>query len=389
MSLTRLLSLAILVITTGTQAVFLTGASFFVIGPELGISPKGLGLLTAAFFGVAAISSMSIGSWVQRVGWQRAMRANGLIAASTSIGIALFARSPVALAGFMAAAAVGYGVANPAGNQAIADAVPPDRRATVTAMKHAGIPLATLLAGASVPTIVVTFGWRTAFAVAGVGALLVVVAVPRGLVAPRAFEGRERQRPTRVLTGRDLTWLATGSALAVFAATSLGAFGVSAAIDLGLGAEAAGWLQTGGAAASIGMRVLAGWLTDRFHGRGPAGIIVLAGAGVLVFAAMAVALPPAFTVLMVLAYATGWGWPGLLTFTVINSNTGTAAKSTSVTQAGVFIGSAVAPLILGAVADEIGFRAMWPIVSVALAAAVVVIGMVARSLTRQAEVATL
>ncbi len=380
MSLTRLLGLAILVITTGTQAVFLTGAAFFAIGPELGISTRGLGVLTAVFFGVAAVSSMAVGSWVQRAGWQRAMRLNGLIAAVTSIGIALFADSALVLGGFMAAAAVGYGVANPAGNQAIADGVPPDRRATVTALKHAGIPLATLLAGLSVPTIVVTVGWRTAFVAAGLGALAVVAAVPRGPVRPAVFEGRDRRQVARTLTPRDLTWLAAGASLAVFAATSLGAFGVSAAIDLGIRAETAGWLQTGGAAASIGMRAFAGWLTDRLHGRGLGGIIILAGAGALVFGAMALALPPVFGVLMVLAYATGWGWPGLLTFTVINSNTGTAAKSTSVTQAGVFVGSAVAPLVLGAVAHDFGFTAMWPVVAVTLAMAVAVIAAVAHRL---------
>ncbi len=378
MSLTRLLTLAILVITTGTQSVFLTGAAFFVIGPELGISTKGLGFLTAAFFMVAAVSSVTIGSWVQRVGWQRAMRTNGLIAAGTSIGVALFAHDAWVLAGFMALAAVGYGVANPAGNQAIADAVPPDRRATITSIKHAGIPLSTLLAGLAVPTVVVAFGWRPAFFLAGIGALLVVAAVPRGTVHPQLFEGRERRQAARVMTSRDLAWLAAGSAFAVFAATSLGAFGVLASIDVGLEPEAAGWFQTLGAGCSIGMRILAGWLTDRLHGRGFAGIILLAGAGVLVFAAMTFALPPVFTVLLVLAYATGWGWPGLLTFTVINANTGTAAKSSSVTQAGVFLGSGVAPLLLGAVADEFGFTAMWPVVSVALLVAVTIIGSVAR-----------
>lgn len=378
MSRTRLLALAILVITTGTQSVFLTGASFFLMGPELGFSTKGLGFLTAWFFLVAAVSSVLIGSWVQRVGWQQAMRMNALVAAVTSIGIALFARDALTLAGFTGVAAIGYGVANPAGNQAIADAVPPDRRATVTAIKHAGIPLATLLAGLSVPTIVVSYGWRPAFLLAGIGALLVGLAVPRGRVEARSYEGRDRRRASPVLGPRDLTLLAVGSSFAVFAATSLGAFGVSASMAVGLGPETAGWLQTIGSGASIATRIGAGWITDRVHGRGFAGIIGLAGAGVVVFIGLTVALPPAFMVLLVLGYATGWGWPGLLTFTVINANTGTAAKSSSVTQAGIFLGSATAPLILGAVADARGFTAMWPIVSGALLISVVVIGRVAR-----------
>lgn len=378
MSRTRLLALAILVITTGTQSVFLTGASFFLLGPELGISTKGLGFLTAWFFLVAAISSVMIGSWVQLVGWQQAMRMNTLVAAVTSIGIALFARDALLLAAFTGVAAIGYGMANPAGNQAIADAVPPDRRATVTAVKHAGIPMSTLLAGLSVPTIVVSHGWRPAFLLAGIGALLVGAAVPRGRVEARTYEGRDRRRASPVLSSRDLTWLAVGSSFAVFAATSLGAFGVSASLAVGLGPEAAGWLQTIGSGASIATRIGAGWLTDRLHGRGFAGIIGLAGAGVVVFIGLAVALPPVFMVLLVLGYATGWGWPGLLTFTVINANTGTAAKSSSVTQAGVFLGSALAPLILGAVADAWGFATMWPIVSGALLISVMVIGRVAR-----------
>src|SRR5690606_36985653 len=46
----RLLILSVAVVTTSTLPVFLTGAAFFQIGPELGIGPFGLGAMTAAFF---------------------------------------------------------------------------------------------------------------------------------------------------------------------------------------------------------------------------------------------------------------------------------------------------------------------------------------------------
>ena len=47
-----LLPLAVAVVTLSTQAVFLVGAAFFQIGPEFGIGPLGLGLLTASTYTV-------------------------------------------------------------------------------------------------------------------------------------------------------------------------------------------------------------------------------------------------------------------------------------------------------------------------------------------------
>jgi MFS family permease len=96
-STARLLTLAVLLVTTGTQAVFLLGAAFFLIGPELEVGTVGLGAMTAAFFLTASISSPPLGHWVQRVGWQRAMRIN-LRASAASAAIAVGARSSWALA---------------------------------------------------------------------------------------------------------------------------------------------------------------------------------------------------------------------------------------------------------------------------------------------------
>ncbi|MDH5295199.1 MAG: MFS transporter, partial [Acidimicrobiia bacterium] len=70
----------------------------------------------------------------------------------------------------------------------------------------------------------------------------------------------------------------------------------------------------------------------------------------------------------VVAYATGWGWPGLMTFTVVDANRGTAAASSSVVQAGVFVGAGATPIVLGTAVERWGFDAVWVIVAAALLA---------------------
>ena len=377
MSLTRVLLLAILVVTAATQSVFLVGAAFFAIGPEFGISTAGLGVATALFFLAASASSVALGGWVQRVGWRTAIRVNAVVSGAMTLLIAAFATSAPVLVGLMVVSAIAYGLANPAANQAIADWVPPGRRATIVGLKHAGIPLSTLLAGLAVPTVVLSFGWRTAFVVAGVGAFAVAGLVPRSIPDPPVHAPSARPSPRR-LEPSHLALLAVGSSFATWSAAALGAFGVSAAIDVGMGADAAGWLQSVGSAASIGMRFFAGWLTDRWSSNGFSGIVLLAGTGVLVFLAMAFALPPWFGVLMVLAYATGWGWPGLLTFTVVEANAGTAARSSSFTQAGIFLGAGLSPLVFGAVSSSLGLPFIWPFAAGALLIATTAVALVWR-----------
>ena len=71
--------------------------------------------------------------------------------------------------------------------------------------------------------------------------------------------------------------------------------------------------------------------------------------------------------LVLLAFATGWGWPGLMTFTVVNANIGTPAASSAITQAGVFLGAGVGPLVLGGLIDNVSRTASWTTVAACLA----------------------
>ncbi len=115
---------------------------------------------------------------------------------------------------------------------------------------------------------------------------------------------------------------------------------------------AAGALLFVGSLASISVRIVVGAITDRIGGRGFTGVAILLGTGALVFLLLRPATGLAFGVLVVFAFATAWGWTGLMTFTVVNANTSTVAASSAIMQAGIFLGAGLGPILLGWTIDQ-------------------------------------
>ncbi len=362
-------------VSVSTLPVFLVGAAFFQIGPELAIGPVGLGLLTAIFFLTAASASPRLGRWVQQVGWQRAMRVNVVVSAMVAVSIGVFAHRAWSLGALLMIGALIYASTNPAANLALARHTDPARNGTVFGLKHAGIPTATLMAGLAVPTMVLRFGWRTTFVVAGVLTLLAWLLISHDDSTDARFAGVVARPPLR---SGELRRLALVAALGAVAAVALGTYMVSAGVAGGLSEASAGWLQFTGSASSIAARLGAGVAVDR--GADPyRGLVVLLGVGAVVFAFLPLAAGVGFVIGVVAAYATGWGWPGLMTASVVASDRSTAASSSAITQAGVFAGAGAGPLVLGIVADGLSYDAMWMVVAGCLAAATAVSWTVVRS----------
>src|SRR5690606_24578159 len=86
-------------------------------------------------------------------------RAGILLAAACLLGIAVAARGYPALVLLLAAGAAANGLGQLAANATLA-AVPAHRQGLSFGIKQAAIPTATLLAGASVPAVALTIGWR-------------------------------------------------------------------------------------------------------------------------------------------------------------------------------------------------------------------------------------
>jgi len=60
-----------------------------------------------------------------------------------------------------------------------------------------------------------------------------------------------------------------------------------------------------------------------------------------------------------LAVGAGWGWPGLYNLAVVRAYPLVAAAATGISQTGIYLGAAIGPILLGVVADTVGFSGLW------------------------------
>jgi predicted MFS family arabinose efflux permease len=341
--------------------VFLVGGLAVQIQEELRFSPAGLGLAVSVYFGVSALASVPAGALVERYGAAAVARCAIVLAAGSMLGVALAARS---LAGLVAWLAVGAG-ANAAGqlasNSALARHVPARRQGLSFGVKQSAIPISTLLAGAAVPAVALTLGWRWAFGMAAVLAAGALLLVPEGPAGARRSAGGGGRRATGALVV-----LGIAAALGSGAAGALGTFLVDAAVDRGLGEAAAGLALTLGGAVCVAARVGGGWQADLWPTRQVgviAGLLVAGAAGLALLAAPGTA---ALVAGVLLGFGFGWAWPGLMNFAVVRLHPQAPAAATSITQTGVYAGGSLGPLALGATASAVGYPAMWTVAAVSM-----------------------
>jgi predicted MFS family arabinose efflux permease len=83
-----------------------------------------------------------------------------------------------------------------------------------------------------------------------------------------------------------------------------------------------------------------------------------------------------YLILVVVAFATGWGWPGLMTYTVVRANRASVASASSITQAGVFVGAGAVPILMGVVIERWSFSGAWITAAIGLVIAALVVGSV-------------
>lgn len=372
----RLVAVSILVVTAATQPIFITASTIAQAGPALGYDAQGLGLLTSLFFLTAGISSTLVGGFVERVGWRPVMRINAVGSAVILVVIATVARNVTTLAVALVFAAALYGMANPAANLALARAIPPERRGLIFGLKHAGIPGSSLLAGLAVPLVTLTLGWEWTFGLAAAVGIVVLVLVPGDAGETPAVSGP----PPPAMSTRWLSILGIGTAFATLAAVALGTFHVDAALAFGFSEAAAGVILAAGSLVSITARALYGFIADRYDSTGFAFVAGLTLAGAAAFVALAVAGTAGFVALTLVAFATGWAWPGLVTYSVVRANEGRPAGSTAITQAGIFMGAGFGPAGVGWLIETTSYPTAWVVVAAALVVSSAVVLVVRRQL---------
>ena len=355
---------------------FLTAALVVQIGLDTGLTLTGLGVVISLFFGMAALVSPTAGRLSERVGWANGLRISTLLSALALGTIGWFGSSVAVIGISLGLAGVGSALTQTAANLTIARCVVPNRHGWVLGIKHACVPAAMFLAGLAVPTLALTIGWRWAFRVAAVLAVVTSVFIPRReqpstLTPPPKSVKTSTGKPTTPMSL--LVVLAVAVGLGIGALDPLGSFFVSYSVSIGVEEQVAGVLLALGGFCGIIARLVAGRLIDRMAQADFTAIASMMVAGALGIVILNLGGYLGLLIGGFIGFTAGWGWSGLFTFAVVKDNPEAPAAAWGVAQTGKFLGAAVGPLIFGIIADRVSFDAAFWIATVALLTAAVLI----------------
>jgi MFS family permease len=370
------------VVALAVIPAFLTGALVVQMRSDFEVTPATLGLLVGLFFGSAALASGPAGRLVQRVGPLAGMQAATIGAAISLGGVAIFVHDAASLGIFLVIGGLANSAANPAANLLLIGAMPPSRRALALGVKQAAIPIATLLAGLSIPALALTLGWRWAFAVvAGAAAAVALFGWTRRQqrVLGRVVDGiGQDPQSASVRHQRDILLLALAGMLGIWGGQAMGAFLVSYTVSLGQSPAAAGLILTLASVAGIAARVFAGWTIDRRRTTGVGELKAMLAIGVVGLTLVAVGLPALTWVGPLLAFAGGWGWSGVMTYVAVRLEPEAPAAATGITQAGVFLGATVGVPLFGVIVEASSYHVAWAVTATTMVLALLLVHAVGR-----------
>lgn len=356
---------------------FMSGTLSVQIRGEMGFSELALGALVTVYSGLVVLMAVPAGRLVDRIGFRWGLVLAPLLAGAALLGSGAFADEWWHLAVGQIFGAGGAAVAIPAVQLALTRRIAPERQGIALGLNLASVPFAILLAGIAVPLIGETVGWRWAYGGAGVLGLVVSFAS----VVSFVDEGWGRIREVRKPIQRRLVLLGSGAMfLGVWSAQTVATFAVEAGVDAGHTAGSIGYVLAVASLVSVGARIVAGSRADRTGPVGAFGVILLfVLAGALGTALLAVG--SAFFVIaagVFLGLGFGWGWNGVLAYAMIRPNPRAAATTASFMMIGGFGGSALSPVVSGALVAGPGFGAAWGVSTVAMLGAAVLTSLAGR-----------
>lgn len=350
-----------------------------VIAPALALSETLVGVFIGLVYAAAMTASLVSGVFILRYGAIRVSQASVLLAALGMAMLPLAGGSIFALALLIAAALIigaGYGPITPASSQVLAQTAPPSRMALTFSIKQTGVPGGAALAGAVLPALALSIGWKaTLWLLAATGIAVLLAAQPMRADLDRARDRSRRftvagmLKPLRkVLRDPRLAELTIMSffyaALQVSLMTFLVVYLTQA---LGWSLVAAGLALTLTTVGGVAGRVLWGLVADTYVP--PRLLLGLLGAlggvcSMAVAAWPATAPVPLFLALCTVFGATAIGWNGVQLAEVARlSPPGEAGAITGATGFIGFSGVVVGPPLFGALASltgdfRTGFAAM-------------------------------
>lgn len=350
---------------------------------ELAVSHAAFGFAIGSCFLANAIVSPMAGRLVDRLGDRNSIRLSTVLVSLSLLGIAFFGGSYPAFVAFFTVGGFAMALSGPAGSVLLTGAAGLARQPLLFGVRQALVPAASLLSGAAVPVLTaLTLGWRWGFFIGGVLVLALLGAGP--------FPARRRimsLAPTTALYRANELWLlALVFALAGSAAMAFTSFVADYAVSRGMTADTGGIILAIGSAAAVVTRIAMGYVVGRWRidALEATAVMLLVGVGGLVW----VLLGSASTVLpaAILVLAGGWGWMGLVLFSVTFGFGDNPGRANGIVQTGGAAGGIIGPVVVGIAVERLSYGWAWGVAAslMLVAASILAIVCVRRRMLRAA-----
>ncbi len=364
----RPLLTAVVYTGSGILPLFLVSAQVLQLEADLGFDATSVGLAAAAFFGASALAANPAGTAIRRMSPGFGLRAGASLTMACSF-IAALAMTNWMILLAMAIAGIGNAFTQVSANLAIFDGVSRRRQGLAFGAKQAAVPLASVLAGISLPAIALVFGWQWGFGGAALLALGLAISAPE----PRTRSGETREEKPMGRPPASLPVLVAAGFFGAAAGNGISLFVVPSAVDVGIGEATAGLVLAVCSVLVVVARLAAGWTVDRRASSGHVEMAILTASGAAgALALMSTTSSTAYLLAMPVALLGAWSWPGVFFFTVIHSYPDFPARASGVALSGNLTGTVIGPLLVGALVGSGRYPVAW--LCVAIAAALATLG---------------
>jgi MFS family permease len=342
----------------GILPLFLVSAQAVQLQSELGFGKARLGLAVSLCFAASAVAAAPLGRLVERVGPGAGLRLSASLSLAACLCMGLLASRWSHVAAALVLCGIANATAQIATNVTLAGAVVPERQGVAFGAKQAAVPLASLSAGLALPAVALVAGWRAGFAAAAVlavGALL-LLRLPRRRERTAGAAGAARRPRTPVLALTAAAGLLGGAV-----GNSIPAFAVDSAVSHGLLESTGAAILAAGSLAAVVVRVSTGWIADRRASAGYRELAALTAAGAVALAALALSggSDALFVAATIAAFATGWGWPGIIYYATVRSHRATPGAATGTVLSAVYVGNVIGPVTVGFIAEHASYANAW------------------------------
>ncbi len=344
--------------------VFLFGALSDLIRGDLEFGEAGVGAGVTVFFVAAGLGAVPAGRITERVGARIAMVLGCSVAGVASLGIGLLSRQWWHAAVLLAVAGASVGLIDTGGARAFSDVVPARRQGLAFGIKEASVPAASMIAGASVPLLGLTIGWRPTFALGVVLIPVVWLVLPPQVRATATGSPVVGHTPPARST---LLLIAVGSGAGTGAATATASYLVPAAANAGLSVGAAGTLLAVGSSLSIAIRIAVGHAADTAARSELLVVAILLALGAFGPVLLALDGPAVAVAGGLLTLGAGWGWTGLVFLSAVRADPSAPAAAAGIVLAGLSTGGALGPVAFGLLASRAGYASAWWATAAAMA----------------------